>query len=483
MLLVPLSAAFALDAHGFEYLGTRADSTAYTRLGTPTAGRFGEWDAGLVMDYASAPLAEVMPWGRQPVLDQLATLNLGGGYSLGSLRLDAALPVYASGTDPSGSFSVLGDARLGALVPVLRPRGWIPALSVQAHGWLPTGSEVHHLGSIGPRAGADVLVGQEVGPVGLIAMLGAEAGLAEEDRNVDGGFGPLAGLGGAYRVTDAISCALEVTAQGALESLPVEGTLSARYRGWRGGWAVLGAAAGLGDAPGAARWRAFAGLGWSGRRPEPVAVIAEDPNADRDGDGIPDVRDACKDQPETFDGFDDEDGCPELDGDGDGVPFEKDRCPQEPIRPEQDPRYSDGCPKVAEFAGTRIAVTETIFFREGRAELLPSAEPVLSAVAAVMTNHAEIDHFLVEGHTNRNGSDAYNVRLSDARAFAVMGWLVAHGVPAERLLSKGFGESRPLIEYDAPDAEKINRRVEFRVVHVEEIPPDARKFTLPGEVR
>ena len=89
----------------------------------------------------------------------------------------------------------------------------------------------------------------------------------------------------------------------------------------------------------------------------------------------------------------------------------------------------------------------------------------------------------MEGHTNNNGSDVYNLRLSDARAFAVASWLGANGIVPSRLLSKGFGESRPLVPEDSVDAPAINRRVEFKVVQVEQIPADARRIELPEEVR
>ena len=64
---------------------------------------------------------------------------------------------------------------------------------------------------------------------------------------------------------------------------------------------------------------------------------------DRDGDGIPDDVDACPDDPEDKDGFQDEDGCPDPDNDGDGIPDDKDKCPNEPEDKDgfQD---EDGCP-------------------------------------------------------------------------------------------------------------------------------------------
>src|SRR6202142_2115593 len=74
-------------------------------------------------------------------------------------------------------------------------------------------------------------------------------------------------------------------------------------------------------------------------------VIREPKSGDRDGDGIPDNIDKCPDQPEDFDGFQDEDGCPDLDNDGDGIPDALDKCPNEPEDKDgfQD---EDGCPDL-----------------------------------------------------------------------------------------------------------------------------------------
>ncbi|HSG28431.1 MAG TPA: hypothetical protein VLA34_08115, partial [Candidatus Krumholzibacterium sp.] len=69
------------------------------------------------------------------------------------------------------------------------------------------------------------------------------------------------------------------------------------------------------------------------------------PDLDNDGDGIKDDVDACPDLAEDFDGFEDEDGCPDLDNDGDGISDVDDRCPSEP---EDFDGFedSDGCPDV-----------------------------------------------------------------------------------------------------------------------------------------
>ena len=67
------------------------------------------------------------------------------------------------------------------------------------------------------------------------------------------------------------------------------------------------------------------------------------PDLDHDGDGVPDSVDQCPDVPEDLDGFEDEDGCPDPDNDGDGIPDHRDQCPNEP---EDFDGFEDedGCP-------------------------------------------------------------------------------------------------------------------------------------------
>jgi hypothetical protein len=65
--------------------------------------------------------------------------------------------------------------------------------------------------------------------------------------------------------------------------------------------------------------------------------------ADRDGDGIKDDVDKCPDAPEDFDGFEDEDGCPDPDNDRDGIPDMNDKCPNVP-ETRNGFQDEDGCP-------------------------------------------------------------------------------------------------------------------------------------------
>jgi outer membrane protein OmpA-like peptidoglycan-associated protein len=67
------------------------------------------------------------------------------------------------------------------------------------------------------------------------------------------------------------------------------------------------------------------------------------PDRDNDGDGIPDADDACPIEPEDTDGFQDSDGCPEPDNDNDGIPDTADKCPNEP-EDKDGFEDDDGCP-------------------------------------------------------------------------------------------------------------------------------------------
>jgi len=479
--LAPASAR-AVNAHGFDVAAPTGDPLCFTRVGCPQIAPNRGWDVGTTLDYADSPVAEQLPEGRVPVLDTLTTATVTAAYAFKGFQLDASVPVHLAGVDAAGAFTTLGDIRVGGQVPFHIDN--FPTIGVRAAVWAPTGAAERWVGSAGPRAAVSATVGKEFGKLGLVASLGAMAALPSETRNLQEGLGPVAGLGVGWRVTDAVSATLELSTASDLPQLPLEASVSTRARLPLGAWAVLGAAAGVGEGIGSSRWRGYVGLGFSKLPPPPPPPAPPvDPTADRDGDDFPDVRDDCPDQAETIDGFTDEDGCPELDGDGDGVAFEEDVCPREPIHREQDPRYSNGCPQVAELSGDRILITETIFFKEGKAELLPSSARVLDAVRVVIADNPTIPFVLIEGHANVNGSEAFNRRLSDARAFSVMRWLVDNGVPHDRLLSKGFGEARPLAPGETVDALAINRRVEFRIVQVEDAPEDARRIELPPEVK
>ena len=108
---------------------------------------------------------------------------------------------------------------------------------------------------------------------------------------------------------------------------------------------VVGVGAGAGIISSAARrddYRAFLGISWA---PAADGRGSATGGVDSDSDGVPDSQDLCPNEPEDKDGFDDEDGCPDLDNDQDGIPDRLDKCPNEPEDKDgfQD---HDGCPET-----------------------------------------------------------------------------------------------------------------------------------------
>ena len=70
----------------------------------------------------------------------------------------------------------------------------------------------------------------------------------------------------------------------------------------------------------------------------------------------------------------------------------------------------------------------------------------------------------LRGHTDSRGTPAYNLKLSQDRAAAVRAYLIAQGIPAARLVAKGYGETQPLAPNTTDPGRALNRRTELRVL-------------------
>ena len=105
-------------------------------------------------------------------------------------------------------------------------------------------------------------------------------------------------------------------------------------------------------------------------------------------------------------------------------------------------------------------VTTGIRFNVNKATIKPQSMGVLNTIAKLLKEHKDI-RFSVEGHTDGDGDDASNQKLSEARANSVKNALVEMGIDASRLETKGFGESNPVSDNTTPEGKANNRRVEF----------------------
>lgn len=217
--------------------------------------------------------------------------------------------------------------------------------------------------------------------------------------------------------------------------------------------------------------------------PEVAADAADGCPPDRDGDGVPDDKDKCPEQAAKTD-----DGCP-PDRDGDGVPDDKDKCPdipaktadgchgdkdgdsvlddkdQCPEKPETKNGFqdADGCPdevpqQVKKFTGTIKGIT----FASGKSVIKPASYQTLDQVTKLLADYPDLK-LLIRGHTDNTGKKETNLTLSQARAQAVKDHLVKKGVKDDRLRVEGLGPDEPVADNKTAAGRAKNRRIEFKL--------------------
>jgi OOP family OmpA-OmpF porin len=142
-----------------------------------------------------------------------------------------------------------------------------------------------------------------------------------------------------------------------------------------------------------------------------------------------------------------------MDSDGDGVTDDIDKCPDTPKGIKVD---KDGCPIPIK---ERISITLHIEFDFDKDDVRPEYNPQIEEVANFLKAYPDKDVSL-EGHTDSEGSDAYNDDLSKRRAKSVKMVLVeTFGIDAAKISTEGFGESRPVATNETNEGRQQNRRV------------------------
>ncbi len=366
-----------------------------------------------------------------PLIINGRLVNAGTG--IGDLRL---VPKLALGTAGQGAHYAIGLA-----VPITLPTG--SAEGLRGDGVV-TAEPKLLLGVRGSRFGVTLNGGIRLRPgrqpLGQEVTFGGAAQLALFPRRdiIDL---VVEATGGAFLDPDLTS----------IEKLPVEviaGVVVKPGPNWE---IYAGGGPGLTDGLGAANYRLVTGVRFTSR---PTGSSY----ADRDGDGIPDFADRCPSEAEDYDGFQDDDGCPDKDNDRDGIPDDEDECPDEAGG------APDGCPSgEASYREKQIVISGKIQFETGSAKLKPSSGRLLDGVALILREHPEIHHVRVDGHTDEVGPTLTNKQLSERRAESVRDALVKRGIDSRRLSSRGYGESRPIAPNKTKAGRSKNRRVEFTI--------------------
>ena len=114
-------------------------------------------------------------------------------------------------------------------------------------------------------------------------------------------------------------------------------------------------------------------------------------------------------------------------------------------------------------AGNEIKLKKQVHFQHDSAEILPDSQAIIEELADVLSKRADIKNVEVQGHTDNTGVAAYNLRLSQSRAQAVVDAIASHGVDASRMTAKGYGQEKPLVPNTTEPNKAKNRRVQVMI--------------------
>jgi peptidoglycan-associated lipoprotein len=116
--------------------------------------------------------------------------------------------------------------------------------------------------------------------------------------------------------------------------------------------------------------------------------------------------------------------------------------------------------EAAQNANAMAVLTATVYFDYDQSALSDAAKEVLAAKLPILQARSQL-HLLVTGHTDNRGASEYNMALGMRRAASVKEWLVANGIPAERIEIMSMGEERPAVPGEGEEVWSKNRRCEF----------------------
>lgn len=511
-----------------------------------------EFSGQLQLDYSLNPLVFESVLGDASSENAQVIEHMLVGHLVGAMGLWDRLVLYVgvpvnllmTGDDvpgyPSADGTMISDPTIGARVRLFGDSDDVFALALQAGVTIPLAHLIDSAQTYGgdrtatflPKILGELRFGRVRIPMNVGARIrgGTQLGELLVSHELTLGIGVIFPI-----VEDRLDGHVELYGTTGLERFfdrstsPLEAIAGVKWRpagGWRLG---LAAGPGLTRGYGSPDMRAILSLGWAPHEEPAAAPPAEDD--DRDRDGIKNVDDSCPDEPEDFDQFQDDDGCPDIDNDRDRILDVNDQCPNDPEdyddfedengcpdpdndqdtildvvdecpnEPEDmdglldndgcpeddadgdtvldvddackltpgvrsDRRECNGCPALAcmnEEDGT-IVILERVEFATNRDIILERSQGVLDAVYQILRTNPQIRKLRIEGHTDDRGNDAYNMDLSARRANSVLRWLIEHGVESDRLISEGFGETRPIASNRSAEGRQQNRRVEFHIV-------------------
>lgn len=196
---------------------------------------------------------------------------------------------------------------------------------------------------------------------------------------------------------------------------------------------------------------------------------APPPPPDTDGDTIADEKDACPKEAGPISQDPTKNGCAppsNPDVDGDGVLDAEDACLGEKGVKSADAK-ANGCKTLVRIKDKQIALSQSIEFRVAKTEpppIDPASEAVLTQIKETLAEHPELTKVEIGGHTDNQGKETFNIKVSQSRADAVKKWLVEHGVSESRLVAVGYGPKKPIADNKVKEGRAQNKRIEIVIL-------------------
>lgn len=122
--------------------------------------------------------------------------------------------------------------------------------------------------------------------------------------------------------------------------------------------------------------------------------------------------------------------------------------------------------------GIQVTLKSGLLFDTGKSTLKPAAQTDLTQLAQTLNKYNDTV-LLIEGHADSQGEEAYNMKLSEARAHAVSSFLARNNVDVSRFTILGYGETQPVASNDTPEGRAQNRRVEIAITAGEALKAEA----------
>ncbi len=112
-------------------------------------------------------------------------------------------------------------------------------------------------------------------------------------------------------------------------------------------------------------------------------------------------------------------------------------------------------------SNNELVIPSPILFKTGTDEILKESEPSLEHVKKYLTDKSYISKLRIEGHTHSKGSQMLDQVLTEKRAMAVAKWLIKNGIDCNRLVTVGFGGTKPIEDNSTAEGRAMNVRISF----------------------